>query len=103
MIGTNRELSAMRKSLEFELFTLRALKNMPGRAADAVLVDRQIASLHRERVVLCAAIVNRRIEASKDVVEFSRWASGNGALNNISLRCTTRSANFPAVHAKQQP
>ncbi|HEV2188948.1 MAG TPA: hypothetical protein VGR70_17195 [Stellaceae bacterium] len=86
MIGTNRDLCAMREALEYELFRLQALKNLPGRAADATYIDRQIVSLTRERASLSAAIVNRRIEASKTVVEFSRWADGNGALENLYFR-----------------
>jgi len=100
MIG---DLAAMREALEYELFRLQALKNLPGRAADAAFIGRQIVSLNRERVALCAAIVNRRIEASRDVVMFSRWANGYGALNNISFRRSTRSVNSVAAYAQQQP
>lgn len=98
MIGTNRDISAMREALEYELFRLQALKNLPGRTADAAFIDRQIVYLNRERVALCAAIVNRRIEASKDVVTFSRWVNGNGALNNVPFH-RPRSANPGGVSA----
>jgi len=101
MIGTNHDLTAMREALEYELFRLQALKNLPGRAADAAFIDRRIASLNRERVALAAAIVNRRIEASKDVVMFSRWANGNGALDAIALSCPAKTAASPAACARQ--
>jgi hypothetical protein len=103
MIGTNRDLTAMREALEYELFRLQALKNLPGRTADPAFVDRQLVSLNRQRVALCAAIVNRRIEASKDVVVFSRWATGNGALNNIPVRRPARSVGPLAAYARQRP
>lgn len=103
MTGTNRDVAAMREALEYEIFRLQALKKLPGRSADVPFIERQIAYLNRERVALCAAIVARRIEASKDVVEFSRWVNGNGALNNISFRGATRAANSAAVFARQQP
>jgi len=102
MIGTNRDLIAMREAIEYEIFRLKALKSMPSRVADAAFIDRQLVSLSREQVALCAAIVNRRIEASKGVVMFSRWASGNGALDNTSLPCPARNADFSAATAKQQ-
>lgn len=101
MIGTNRDLCAMREALEYELFRLQALKNLPGRAADATYIDRQIVSLTRERASLSAAIVNRRIEASKTVVEFSRWADGNGALDNLYFRGSARSLNSLAAYAQR--
>jgi hypothetical protein len=103
MIGTNRDLRAMREALEYELFRLQAVKNLPGCVTGAGFIDRQIASLNRERAALCVAIVNRQIEASKDVVVFSRWASGNGALDTIALPCPTRNADFSKAYARQQP
>ena len=98
MIGTNRDLSAMREAVEYELFRLQSLKNLPGCKAEAAFIDRQIASHNRERVVLCAAIINRRIEAARNVVMFARWANDNGALNNISFgHSIRRPANTRAV------
>ena len=103
MIGTNRDLCAMRESLEYELFRLQTLKNLPGCVTGAGFIDRHMASLNRERHALSAAIVNRRIEASKDVVVFARWASGNGVLDAISLPRQARNADFSTAAARQQP
>jgi len=99
MIGTNRDLAAMRDAVEYELSRLRALKSLPGREADAAFIDRQISALSRERIALTAAIVNRRAEAAKDVVVFSRWVSGNGVLDRVVGGV---SAQFPPVYAHQR-
>jgi ABC-type siderophore export system fused ATPase/permease subunit len=83
MIGTNRDLVAMRAAIEHELLQLQLTRRLSGRSTDTDFTERQIASLNRKRVALSAAIVNRRIEAAKDIVVFSRWANGNGALSTI--------------------
>ena len=80
---TNRELIAARDVLEAEIFRLKRLQRMPGRAADATRIREQITELNRDRVALCAAIVHRRFEASKEVVSLARWVSGNGALDAL--------------------
>jgi hypothetical protein len=83
VIVSNRDLSAMRDALDNKILQLTAAKSMPINQADADHIGRQIASLSRRRIVLCGAIVNRRLEASKPVVSLSRWVSGDGALHNI--------------------
>ena len=100
MIATNRDLSAMRDAIEHEIVRLKAPQNMPLRVAEAEFIDQQIASLNRERVALCAVIVNRRIEASRDVVIFSRWVSCNGAFDNIVSR--TGRANLVPSYAQRR-
>jgi hypothetical protein len=80
---TNRELVALRDGLEAEIFRLKTLRRLPGRAADATRISEQIADLNRERLALCAAIVQRRFEASRDVVSFARWVTGNGAVDDF--------------------
>jgi len=97
---TNRELIASRDTLEAELYRLKTLQRMSGRAADATRINEQIAELNRERVALCAAIVHRRFEASKDVVSFSRWVSGNGAINaGRPMRPARRALQPPSFRA----
>ena len=83
MIIRNRDLNAMRDALDDKIFRLTAAKSRPISWADVEQIEQQIASLSRRRVVLCGAIVNRRIEASRTVVNLSRWVSGAGALDNI--------------------
>ena len=85
MIGTNRDLSAMRAAVEYEISKLKMLRTAEGRRADVDYIDRQLISLSRERLVLSAAIVSRQAEAAKDVVAFARWVSGDGALDRVTL------------------
>ncbi|HTW54060.1 MAG TPA: hypothetical protein VMU69_28770 [Bradyrhizobium sp.] len=94
----NRELIAARDLLEAEIFRLKALQRVPGRAADATRIREQITELNRDRVALCATIVHRRLEASKDVVSLSRWVSGNGALDVVH-----RMRSLPARDAALLP
>jgi hypothetical protein len=39
----------------------------------------------RQRITVAAVLANRRIEAGKKVVEFSRWITGNGVLSNARI------------------
>jgi low affinity Fe/Cu permease len=77
MIGTNRDLAAMQELLDREILRL---KRMPSSAPEGTWIEGRLSSVCRQRIAVCAALVNRRIEASNKVVVFSRWVSGNGAL-----------------------
>jgi hypothetical protein len=83
MIGTDRDLAKMREAIDYELFRLITLRKMPLGTTGVDEIAVEIAKLHRERVALCAAIANRRAEASRSVVSFARWANGNGALDAL--------------------
>jgi hypothetical protein len=77
MIGTNRDLVQMQQILDHEIFRLNRLAGGPrGRGG----IETRLAMMCRQRISVCAALVNRRVEAANKVVEFSRWVSGNGAL-----------------------
>lgn len=77
MIGTNLDLASMQELLDREILLLhRVLSNTP----EPTLIEARLSSLGRQRIAVCAALVARRIEASKKVVVFSDWVSGNGAL-----------------------
>jgi hypothetical protein len=78
-MGTNRDLAAMQGFLDREILRL---KRLASGGTEPGLLDRRFASLCRQRIAVCAALVNRRIEASNKVVIFSRWVSGNGALGD---------------------
>ena len=58
------------------------LKELTRSGADPGVLDRRLALLARLRLAVCAALVNRRIEASNKVVVFARWVSGRGALGD---------------------
>jgi len=78
MIGTNRDLVVMREILEFEISRCQTMaKSSPGQR----WIGDRLVSLSRQRIAVSAALVNRRAEAAKRVVDFSRWVSGNGALS----------------------
>ena len=77
MIGTDRDLVEMQRILDREIFRLNRLA---GGARGPGGIETRLAMMCRQRISVCAALVNRRIEAANKVVEFSRWVSGNGAL-----------------------
>jgi hypothetical protein len=78
MIGTNRDLASMQALLDHEI---RLLNRMLGTAPEQNMIEARLSLLRRQRIAVCAAVVNRRIEASNKVVVFSDWVSGNGALH----------------------
>ena len=83
MIGTNRDLAKMREAIDYELLRLTSLSKLGLDAFSADDVAVEIAKLQREPILLCAAIVNRRVETARSVVSLARWASGNGALDAL--------------------
>ncbi len=76
MIGTNRDLARIRERLDLEILRFGAMAKS---APEQAWIGNRLTHLSRQRLAICAALVNRRAEASKNVVNFSRWASGNGA------------------------
>ncbi len=77
MIGTNRDLLQVELLLDGEI---RRLKRLAADRAAPNWVHRRLALMCRQRISVCATLVNRRIEAARPVVDVSRWVSGNGAL-----------------------
>src|SRR4249920_1621766 len=81
MIGTNQDLVEMQQILDLEILRLSRLTvgtRGPG------WIENRLELLCRQRISVCAALVNRRIEAANQVVEFSRWVSGNGVLGGAA-------------------
>jgi len=81
MIGTNRDLAAIREIVDGEIDRLR---HVAAGTRDNGGIKRELNVLYRQRLAVCAALVNRRIEASNRIVNFSRWVSGNGALDVVA-------------------
>ncbi len=79
MIGTNRDLVEMQQTLDREILRLN---HLAGGTSGPRWIETRLALMCRQRISVCAALVNRRIEAANKVVLFSRWVSGNGALGN---------------------
>jgi hypothetical protein len=78
MIGTNRDLKSIQHILDYRI---TELKQFASRGPGAAWVSLQLAALGRERIAVSAILANRRIEATKKIVDLSRWFSGNGALS----------------------
>lgn len=83
MLGTNRDLTTMQELLDFEILRFDA---MAKGAPEQAWIRHRFVCLTRQRIAVCAALVNRRAEAAKKVVDFSRWVSGNGALGSNDVR-----------------
>jgi hypothetical protein len=82
MIGTNRDLAAIKQIVHAEI---DRLQRMAAGTRDTARIGRELKVLYRQRLAVAAALVNRRIEASNKIVDFSRWVSGNGAIGLIAM------------------
>jgi hypothetical protein len=83
VIGTNLDLIAIQRLLDAEI---AALCKLPGGKCRRRWVSGRLLTLQRDRIVICATRVNRRIEAAKPVVDLACWFNGNGALKAIQRR-----------------
>ena len=77
VIGTNRDLKSMQRILDCRIIEL---KQLAGDAPEQNWISDRLAVLSRQRIAVCATLVNRRIEAARHIVDLSRWFNGNGAL-----------------------
>ena len=75
MIGTNRDLKSMQRILNCRI---TELKQLAGAAPEQGWISDRLTTLGRERIAVSAILANRRIEAAKKVVVFSRWLTGTG-------------------------
>ena len=82
MIGTNRDLRSIRRILDCRIMEL---KQLAAASSDPAWISAQLAALGRERITVSAILANRRIEARKKVVVFSRWFTGSVVLSGT--RC----------------
>jgi len=80
MIGTNRELKSIQRSLDRQIIELSRLARAAPHKSSA---SDRLTELGRQRIRISAVLANRRIEAAKRVVELSRWLTGNGALFKV--------------------
>jgi hypothetical protein len=86
VIGSNRDLLAIRSSLDCRI---EALSQLARNAPDLDRLSYRLSRLVRERRALSAVLANRRSEAANQVVDLSRWYSGDGALNEVLHRIST--------------
>lgn len=54
------------------------LKQLARGGSDPAWISARLTALGRERIAVSAILGNRRIEAAKKVVVFSRWLTGSG-------------------------
>jgi hypothetical protein len=57
---------------------LRRSWTLAGAASEQNWISDWLAFLSRQRIAVCAKLVDRRIEEAKDAVDLSRWFNGNG-------------------------
>ncbi|MGE5271214.1 MAG: hypothetical protein ACM3JG_16255 [Thiohalocapsa sp.] len=81
MIGTNRDLAAIKQIVHREI---DRLQHLAAGTRHTACIERELSVLYRQRLAVSAALVNRRVEASNRIVNFSRWVSGNGALDVLA-------------------
>jgi hypothetical protein len=76
MLGTNREFEAMIRNLDARIAGLERVV-LDGGTGHA---DGKLEELWARRRSLRLLILNRQVEADKDVVDFQKWRDGNGAI-----------------------
>jgi hypothetical protein len=83
MLGSNKHFETLLHSLDTQITTM---ENLLGQSAPASGLASSLEELWAQRRSFKLLMLNRRIEASKRVVDFHRWREGNGALH----LCTSR-------------
>jgi hypothetical protein len=96
VIGTNRDLELLLRSLDREFATLSRLAR---RAPDQTWISYRLVALRRHRSAISATLANRRLEAAKPVVDLTRWFHGNGELDAIGDRVAPLRAEPPTLIA----
>jgi hypothetical protein len=77
MLGTNRQFETLLRHIDGQIVGMeQRLVNgaSPGTTTPA------LDDMWRKRRALKLLLLNRKVEASKPVVDFTRWRDGNGAL-----------------------
>jgi hypothetical protein len=87
MIGKNEELETLLRELDCEIRLREATLLGHGRAT-SIATD-QLHQMRSIRRCVIEILLNRRIEASKPVVDLARWLNGNGTLPRKSLGAAT--------------
>ncbi len=76
MLETNRQFEALIRNLDVRIAGLERLVLESGNGPDGSKLE----ELWARRSSLRLLILNRRVEADKDVVDFQKWRDGNGAI-----------------------
>jgi hypothetical protein len=81
MLGTNRELQGMRRRLVERIGRLEF--DLARGCYDPAAVAQKLGRMRGHQQTIDTTLINRRIEASKPVVDFFRWLDGNGAVYDL--------------------
>jgi hypothetical protein len=81
MLGTNRDLEFMRRRLAEQIGRLEFL--LARGCYDPAAVAKKLGRMRTHQQTIDTTLINRRIEASKPVVDFFRWLDGNGAVYDL--------------------
>jgi hypothetical protein len=77
MLGTNRDYESMVQDIDHKIAD-RERAMLSGRLVAGTAAT--LSDLRETRQTIKMLLLNRRIEASKRVVDLARWKDGNGAL-----------------------
>jgi hypothetical protein len=92
MLGTNHELQGIRHRLVEQIGRLEFL--LARGCYDPAAVAQKLGRMRHHQQTIDTTLINRRIEASKPVVDFFRWLDGNGAV--YDLPDVIETAAYPA-------
>lgn len=81
MLGTNRDLEGMRRRLVDQIGRLEFM--LARGCYDPAAVAHKLGRMRGHQQTIDTTLINRRIEASKPVVDFFRWLDGNGAVYGL--------------------
>jgi hypothetical protein len=87
MLGTNRQFETLMRHLDGQII---GIEQLLVNGASPAAATPELDELWRKRRALRLLLLNRKIEAAKPVVDFTRWRDGNGALYLCSDRARPR-------------
>jgi hypothetical protein len=76
MLGTTRQFEALLRHMDAQIAGMERMLI----AGDAAVAARSLEDLWQKRRALKLLLLNRKVEATKPLVDFTRWRDGNGAL-----------------------
>jgi hypothetical protein len=96
MLGSNKHFEELLRSLDAQIATM---ENLLGHNAPAAGLASSLEELWAQRRLIKLLMLNRRIEASKRVVDFQRWRDGNGALHLCTSRMQKSRSSFSRLQS----
>ena len=84
MLGTNRQFETLLHHLDNQI---AGMERMLVNGATAGTAAPQLEEMWQKRRALKLLLLNRKIEATKAIVDFQKWRDGNGALYLCAAVC----------------